>query len=149
MTALRWRASSRISPWILVVVSVACMVSRDGWLDGGRVRIPPLDIANGRLEYSVNGSLHQQGARMKLRAFVPILIGCVVTAPAARAPRFERVHELPPSQGVFAYSRISPDGRYLAYAAESREGARGRLARTITVVDLQTRKILFTEPGID
>ena len=86
---------------------------------------------------------------MKLRAFVPILIGCVVTAPAARAPRFERVYELPPSQGVFAYSRISPDGRYLAYAAESREGPRGRLTRTITVVDLQTRKILFTEPGID
>ena len=86
---------------------------------------------------------------MKLRVFVPILIGCVVTAPTTRAPRFDRVYELPPEQGVFAYSRISPDGRYLAYAAEARVGARRRLERTITVVDLQTRKILFTEPGID
>ena len=86
---------------------------------------------------------------MKLRALVPILIGCVVMAPAARAPRFERVYDLPPEQGVFAYSRISPDGRYLAYAAEAREGTRNRLVRTVTVVDLKTRQILFTEPGID
>ena len=83
------------------------------------------------------------------RALLPVLIAVTVMAPAARKPRFERVYELPPEQGVFAYSRISPDGRHLAYAAETREGRRGRLVRTVTVVDLQTRRILFTEPGID
>ena len=30
-------------------------------------------------------------------------------------PRFERVYPLKPEEGVFAYSRISPDGRFLAY----------------------------------
>ena len=86
---------------------------------------------------------------MKIRALLPLLVAGVVMAPVPRAPRFERVYELPPSQGVFAYSRISPDGRYLAYAAETREGRRNRLVRTVTVVDLKTRQILFTEPGID
>ena len=89
------------------------------------------------------------GTRMRFRALLPALVAVAVTAPVTRAPRFERVYPLPPEQGVFAYSRISPDGRYLAYAAESRPGARRRLVRTITVVDLRTRTILFTEPGID
>src|SRR5688500_2759144 len=86
---------------------------------------------------------------MKLRVLLPVLVACSVTAPSSPAPRLERVYSLQPTEGVFAYARISPDGRYLAYASESREGAGGRLERTVTVVDLQTRKVLFTEPGID
>ena len=54
---------------------------------------------------------------MKPRALLPIVVACVVVAPTTRAPRFERVYPLQPTEGVFAYSRISPDGRYLAYAA--------------------------------
>ena len=71
---------------------------------------------------------------------------------AAQAPalQYERVHALRPDEGVFAYARVSPDGRYLAYASQER----GRpdnvpLGRTITVVDLQTHEVMFTEPGID
>ncbi len=60
-----------------------------------------------------------------------------------RAPTFERVLALAPSEGVFAYARISPDGRYLAYASERDDG------RTVTLVDHTTRRVLFTEPGID
>jgi hypothetical protein len=63
----------------------------------------------------------------------------------ARAPRFERVYPLSPNEGVFAYSRISPDGNVLAYASETRGGRQ----RTIRVVDLRTREVVFTEPGID
>ena len=62
-------------------------------------------------------------------------------------PRFERVYPLKPEEGVFAYSRISPDGRFLAYASEYRVG--GGVRQTVTVVDLKEQKILFTEPGID
>jgi hypothetical protein len=70
--------------------------------------------------------------------------------PAPRAPRFERVFPLAPEEGVFAYARISPDGRYLAYASEVRlrEGSR-EVTQTVTLVDLRDRGILFTEPGID
>ena len=86
---------------------------------------------------------------MKLRALLPFVVVCVVAAPSTRAPRFERVYPLQPTEGVFAYSRISPDGRYLAYAAEAREGMGGGFERTINVVDLKTKKVLFTETGID
>jgi len=86
---------------------------------------------------------------MKLRALLPLFVVCASTAPTARTPRFERVHALDPAEGVFAYARISPDGRYLAYASETRAPRRRDPQRTVTVIDLRTRKLLFTEPGID
>lgn len=61
-----------------------------------------------------------------------------------------RVYQLPAAEGVFAYSRISPDGRYLAYAAESRDIVSGTgRAQTVTVVDLADSTVLFRELGID
>jgi hypothetical protein len=79
---------------------------------------------------------------VKIAALVSLLTLGAAPAPA-RAPRFERVLQLEPAEGVFAYARISPDGRYLVYASEvDRE-------RTVTLVDLKTKKRLFTEPGID
>jgi hypothetical protein len=66
---------------------------------------------------------------------------------ANRAPRFERVLQLKPEEGVFAYARISPDGRTLAYASEYR--SRNGVTQTVTVVDLKDKKVLFTEAGID
>ena len=74
-----------------------------------------------------------------------IIAPCLLAfgAPPTRAPQFERVLPLDPDEGVFAYARISPDGRRLAYASQ-RNGT-----RTVTLVDLPTKKILFTEPGID
>ena len=86
------------------------------------------------------------------RSQILVLAVCVLatTAPAARAPRFERVYPLAADEGVFAYSRISPDGRYLAYASEMpNPTGRGRVSQTVTVVDLRDRTVLFTEPGID
>jgi hypothetical protein len=65
-------------------------------------------------------------------------------------PTFERLFPLAPAEGVFAYARISPDGRTLAYASEVADrSARGGLQRTVTVVDLKTRHTLFREAGID
>jgi hypothetical protein len=71
---------------------------------------------------------------------------------AGRAPglQFERVHALRPDEGVFAYARVTPDGRYLAYASQERDQPRSApFGRTITVVDLKTREVMHTEPGID
>ncbi|MGH7470788.1 MAG: hypothetical protein ACRENP_22810 [Longimicrobiales bacterium] len=83
-----------------------------------------------------------------LLLLAPCLLLGGVTRPAA--PRFERVYTLQSGEGVFAYSRISPDGRYLAYASEAQDALRrGNKTQTVTVVDLRKRAIVFTEPGID
>jgi hypothetical protein len=68
----------------------------------------------------------------------------------AAAPQYERVHALRPDEGVFAYARVTPDGRYLAYASQERDRPdNAPFGRTITVVDLRTREVMYTEPGID
>jgi hypothetical protein len=79
---------------------------------------------------------------------VGFLLCCALLAAApAAAQTTTRVHQLEPGEGVFAYSRISPSGRYLAYSAERRQG---RLTlRTVKVIDLKSGELLFTEPGID
>ena len=82
------------------------------------------------------------------RRIAAVLLWCSVVATApATAQTVTRVHELEPGEGVFAYSRISPSGRYLAYSAERRQGR--QTLRTVKVLDLQTGELLFTEPGID
>lgn len=70
-----------------------------------------------------------------------------VTAPAGVT--FEKLLPLKAGEGVFAYARISPNGRYLAYASEMpAPGGRG-ITQTETMVDLNDKKVIFTEPGID
>jgi hypothetical protein len=86
------------------------------------------------------------------------LLACLLlTGQAPAGPIFQKDYPLSAEEGVFAYSRISPDGRYLAYAAERpnalppgnmRSGA-PPIAQTVKVVDLTTRQILFNEVGID
>lgn len=76
------------------------------------------------------------------------LLCCAVLAAApAAAQTVTRVHQLEPAEGVFAYSRISPSGRYLAYSAERRQGR--QTLRTVKIIDLKTGELLVTEPGID
>jgi hypothetical protein len=92
---------------------------------------------------------------MNIRTFVILApLALLAAEPAQRAPRraphFERVYALKPEEGVFAYARISADGRHLAYASEVRVSPRSReVTQTVTLVDLRDRRILFTEPGID
>jgi hypothetical protein len=68
---------------------------------------------------------------------------------APKLPHYDRVFALKPKEGVFAYARISPDGKRLAYASQL--GARPSSQRnwTVTVADLSTQKILFSDAGID
>ena len=69
--------------------------------------------------------------------------GPAAAPPQAPAVRYDKVYPLQAGEGVFAYARISPDGRTLAYASMMRN-------QTVqTVVDLPASKVLFTEPGID
>lgn len=84
--------------------------------------------------------------RLFLSLALPVMLFAgPVPAPQQQAPVFERVYPLGADESVFAYSRISPDGNLLVYAAETPGGRQ----RTITVVDLRTREVVFTEPGID
>ena len=65
-------------------------------------------------------------------------------------PRYSQIHALKPREGVFAYARISPDGKKLVYA--SRVNARdpgSPLGYVETLVDLATGNIEFSEAGID
>jgi hypothetical protein len=82
---------------------------------------------------------------------------------AQQKPKFTQAYPLAPTEGVFAYSRISPDGNYLAYASQAFDTSRPRpqsnenlygpsgsiTSQTVTIVDLRTQKVLYTERGID
>ena len=82
-----------------------------------------------------------------LSVLTPALVLGVVQA---QAPGYERVHALKPDEGIFAYARVTPDGRYLAYASQERYARpASRPLRTITLVDLQRHEVVYTEPGID
>jgi hypothetical protein len=68
----------------------------------------------------------------------------------SKGPQFDRAYALKPNEGVFAYSRISPNGRYLAYASEMPDSnRRGAITTTQTFVDLETKQVQYQEPGID
>jgi hypothetical protein len=95
----------------------------------------------------VRGGLVALGLCLALGA-VRLGLGRVAAAPAG--PTFTHVYPLQPNEGVFAYARISPDGRELAYASEMPSARNAMIPeRTVTVVDLASQKILYTEPGID
>ena len=65
------------------------------------------------------------------------------------APTYTHVYALKPREGVFAYARISPDGGKLVYASQFPAHPGSPRIWTETMVDLKTKNILFTEPGID
>jgi Tol biopolymer transport system component len=65
-------------------------------------------------------------------------------------PEYTHLFTLKAKEGVFAYARISPDGRVLVYGSEQSDARHPRGIRiSETVVDLATRKVLFSEEGID
>ena len=85
---------------------------------------------------------------------VPLLAVLAVGVSAAPVPPqatpvYTPLHTLKPAEGVFAYARISPDGRRLIYASQlpARPGA--PRIWTETLVDLTTNTVLFNESGID
>lgn len=85
----------------------------------------------------------------RLLGLALLLMPLTVGEAAHATVTFERLLELKPTEGVFAYARISPSGRYLAYASEMPLASGRGITQTETVVDLTTKKVIFTEPGID
>jgi len=91
--------------------------------------------------------------------WVSALVAAGVLAASAQSAqvRYERLFPLKSEEGVFAYARISPDGRTLAYASIMPDPARLAAAglprqpsrTTQTVVDLKTGAVQFAEAGID
>ena len=100
--------------------------------------------------------------RFNLALGVAALATTVAFAQSTK-PTFTQAYPLAATEGVFAYSRISPDGNYLAYASQAFDTSRPRpqtaenlygpagtiTSQTVTIVDLHTSKVLFTERGID
>jgi Tol biopolymer transport system component len=70
-------------------------------------------------------------------------------APPPHGPRYEHLFTLKPKEGVFAYVRISSDGKRLAYASEISARPSAQRNWSVTAVDLTTKKTLFSENGID
>ena len=65
-------------------------------------------------------------------------------------PTIEKLFALAQDEGVFAYSRISPDGNFVAYSSERVHGEQLRdPATAVTVVDVRTKEMVFSEPGVD
>lgn len=85
----------------------------------------------------------------RLIGFALLLMPLTIGEAAEAGVAFERILELKPTEGVFAYARISPSGRYLAYASEMPLPSGRGITQTETVIDVATRKVLFAEPGID
>jgi hypothetical protein len=65
------------------------------------------------------------------------------------AATYSQIYALKPREGVFAYARISPDGRRLVYASQYPAHPGSTRNWTETLVDLSTKKVLFNETGID
>lgn len=79
-----------------------------------------------------------------------VCFATLASASPAWPQRISAVIPLDPAEGVFAYARIAPDGRAIAYAAVIANPSNPReKSRVIRVVDMSTKRILFTESGID
>src|SRR5688572_6039137 len=85
---------------------------------------------------------------------VPVVLGLLFVVASSGSARtaavsFEKIFPLKSNEGVFAYARISPNGRYLAYASETPSLTGRGITQTETIVDLKDRSVVFSEPGID
>ena len=91
---------------------------------------------------------------MNMRIFRSLLAVLALSALLAaqaplHGPHYEQVYTLKPKEGVFAYARISPDGKRLAYASQISARPVNQRGWAVNVVDLATQKILFSQQGID
>src|SRR5215467_14337145 len=80
---------------------------------------------------------------------VAVILSAAQTTTPVHTPQYEQVYTLKPREGVFAYARISPDGKRLAYASQISARPANLRGWTVTVVDLPTQKTLFSGQGID
>ncbi len=86
---------------------------------------------------------------IRVALLLPVLAVPAFAPQEAPAPRYERVHALRSDEGIFAYARVTPDGRYMAYASQERDTRDFSPVRIINVVDLRRHEVVYTEPGID
>ena len=84
-------------------------------------------------------------------SLIVFLAAAAFTTPAHKpGPQYTRLYTLKPKEGVFAYARISPDGKTLVYASEQTDARHASpMVLMETVVDLASKKILYTEQGLD
>ena len=60
-------------------------------------------------------------ATLRLLALTLALLSSA--AQAQKGPKYAKIHRLTPREGVFAYARISPDGKRLVYASSVQRGS--------------------------
>jgi hypothetical protein len=79
--------------------------------------------------------------------YVTVIVAWAVLALPPQAPRFERLLALDANEVVNAYARISPTGRFLAFASRLQTSEPTEFS--VKVVDLKTKATLFAERGVD
>ena len=85
-----------------------------------------------------------------LAVFTACTIFSSVIVRSSDTVQYKRVLPLATGEGVFAYARISPSGRFLAYTSESNDTATAsRPVQILRVVDLASKRTIFGEPGRD
>lgn len=68
----------------------------------------------------------------------------------ANSPTFQNVMDLSQDEDVYAYARIAPDGKRMAYVSIKRMAdVADESNRTVKVLDLGSKKVLFSESGRD
>lgn len=93
--------------------------------------------------------MRSNAQRILIAAMLALSPSFATGAFAQSMPRYTRVHTLKPKEGVFAYARISPDGKRLVYASQMSARSGAPRMWTETLVDLTTKKVVLSEPGID
>src|SRR5258707_14643198 len=86
--------------------------------------------------------------RMTSWVLAALTLACAAAQSPQAGPRYTQLYALKPREGVFAYARISPDGRRLVYASQLPAVPGVPRMWTETLVDLTTKDVVLNEPGI-
>jgi len=83
-----------------------------------------------------------------LMSLVVYALSATIGVGDVAVPIFEQSFALAADEGVYAYSRVSPDGKRLVYASQARSPL-DRQEPIVKVVELSTKRVIFSEAGID
>lgn len=93
---------------------------------------------------------HNSAAYRAAGLGIPVVIAVLCACSPPLDTRYEYITPVAADEDVFAYGRISPNGRFLVYSSERHNTRRPSVSRRIMhVYDVANERVVFSEPGID